>query len=113
MSKNTKLVIAALVFVGLAALWAGWRHGKTEADETEKSAAETGGVTAGVAQVRREAIAQLLTIAGAFKPFQEIDVHAKVAGYIKRIYVDVGTHVKDGQTLAILEVPELDRKSVV
>jgi len=107
MSKNTKLVIAALVFVGLAALWAGWRHGKTEADETEKSAAETGGVTAGVAQVRREAIAQLLTIAGAFKPFQEIDVHAKVAGYIKRIYVDVGTHVKDGQTLAILEVPEL------
>jgi RND family efflux transporter MFP subunit len=107
MSKNAKLVIAALVFVGLAALWAGWRHGKTEADETEKSAAETGGVTAGVAQVRREAIAQLLTIAGAFKPFQEIDVHAKVAGYIKRIYVDVGTHVKDGQTLAILEVPEL------
>jgi len=53
------------------------------------------------------AIAQSLTIAGAFKPFQEIDVHAKVAGYIKTIYVDVGTHVKEGQTLAILEVPEL------
>jgi RND family efflux transporter MFP subunit len=107
MSKKTKLVIAALVFVGLVALWAGWRHGKTEADEADQSPAGTGGVTAAVARVRRGAIAQSLTIAGAFKPFQEIDVHAKVAGYIKTIYVDVGTHVKDGQTLAILEVPEL------
>jgi len=30
-----------------------------------------------------------------------------VAGYIKKIYVDVGDHVKQGQTLAVLEVPEL------
>ena len=48
-----------------------------------------------------------LTIAGAFKPFQDVDVHAKVAGYIRTIYVDVGSHVKEGQTLAVLEVPEL------
>jgi RND family efflux transporter MFP subunit len=34
-------------------------------------------------------------------------VHAKVAGYIRKIYVDVGDHVKPGQTLAVLEVPEL------
>ena len=104
MSKNSKLVIAALMIVGLVALWAGWRHGKTEADESDSTAA---GVTAAVARVQRGAIAQSLTIAGAFKPFQEIDVHAKVAGYIKTIYVDVGTHVKEGQTLTILEVPEL------
>jgi RND family efflux transporter MFP subunit len=36
-----------------------------------------------------------------------VDVHAKVAGYIRQIYVDVGDHVKEGQTLAVLEVPEL------
>jgi len=107
MSKNSKLVIAALVLVGLVALWAGWRHGKTEADESDTAAAGPAEVTAAVARAQRGAIAQSLTIAGAFKPFQEIDVHAKVAGYIKTIYVDVGTHVKDGQTLAILEVPEL------
>jgi RND family efflux transporter MFP subunit len=107
MSKNSKLVIAGFVFLGLIALWVGWRHGRTEADEGESSAGNSGEVTAAVARVQRGAIAQSLTIAGAFKPFQEIDVHAKVAGYIKTIYVDVGTHVKDGQTLAILEVPEL------
>jgi RND family efflux transporter MFP subunit len=48
-----------------------------------------------------------LTLAGAFKPFQDVDVHAKVAGYIKKIYVDVGSRVSEGQTLAVLEVPEL------
>jgi RND family efflux transporter MFP subunit len=46
-------------------------------------------------------------LAAEFRPFQIIDVHAKVAGYLKAIYVDVGDHVKEGQVLALLEVPEL------
>jgi RND family efflux transporter MFP subunit len=52
-------------------------------------------------------IANQLTVAGVFQPFQEIDVHGKVSGYIRHIYVDIGDRVKQGQTLAILEVPEL------
>jgi RND family efflux transporter MFP subunit len=36
-----------------------------------------------------------------------VDVHAKIAGYIRKIYVDVGDRIKAGQTLAVLEVPEL------
>jgi RND family efflux transporter MFP subunit len=46
-------------------------------------------------------------LAAEFRPFQIIDVHAKVAGYLKSISVDVGDHVKEGQVLAVLEVPEL------
>ena len=95
MSQKNKSIIAAFVFLGLIALWAGWRHGKTEADDSDSRAAGPAVVTAAVTRVQRGAIAQSLTIAGAFKPFQEIDVHAKVAGYIKTIYVDVGTHVKE------------------
>lgn len=47
------------------------------------------------------------TLAAEFHPFQIVEVHAKVAGYLKAIYVDVGDRVTEGQTLAILEVPEL------
>jgi RND family efflux transporter MFP subunit len=47
------------------------------------------------------------TIAAEFRPFQIIDVHAKVAGYLKAIYVDVGDRVKEGQVLGVLEIPEL------
>lgn len=62
---------------------------------------------AAVALVKRAPIRQTLILSGWFKPFQNVDVHAKVAGYLKVIYVDVGSKVKRGQTLAVLEVPEL------
>jgi len=62
---------------------------------------------AAVALVKHRPIANAITLTGAFRPYQQVDVHAKVAGYIKHIYVDYGDQVKSGQTLAILEVPEL------
>jgi RND family efflux transporter MFP subunit len=60
-----------------------------------------------VALVQRRPVVNSLTLSGAFRPYQEVDVHSKVAGFIRKIYVDVGDHVKAGQVLAILEVPEL------
>jgi RND family efflux transporter MFP subunit len=40
-------------------------------------------------------------------PFQEIDVFAKEAGFVSKLYVDYGSHVKQGQLIATLEIPEL------
>ncbi|MBI3401303.1 MAG: efflux RND transporter periplasmic adaptor subunit [Acidobacteria bacterium] len=60
-----------------------------------------------VAKVSRGDLTQTLTLAAEFRPFQEIDVHAKIAGYVKSISVDVGDRVKAGQLLAVLEIPEL------
>jgi len=48
-----------------------------------------------------------LSVAAEFRPFQEVDLHAKVAGYVKSINVDVGDRVQAGQLIAVLEVPEL------
>jgi len=59
------------------------------------------------ATISRGDIAQVLTIPAEFRPFQEIEVHAKVAGFVKSITVDVGDRVRAGQLLATLEVPEL------
>jgi len=59
------------------------------------------------AKVTRGDLAQVLTIAAEFRPYQEIEVHAKVAGYVQTIRVDVGDHVNEGDLLAVLEVPEL------
>ena len=63
--------------------------------------------TVAVELATRGSIRSSITLSGEFRPYQEVDVHAKVAGYIRHIYVDVGDKVKEGQTLAILEVPEL------
>jgi RND family efflux transporter MFP subunit len=64
--------------------------------------------TASVALAERSVLSNSLTLAGQFQPYQEIDVHAKVSGYVQHIYVDIGDRVRTGQTLAVLEIPELD-----
>jgi RND family efflux transporter MFP subunit len=61
-----------------------------------------------VVPVQRQAITSTLTVAGQFQAFQEVDLHAKVSGYIRRINVDIGDRVKAGQVIATLEVPELN-----
>ena len=63
--------------------------------------------SARVAAAQRGNIDHVLTLAGQFQPYQVVDVHPKVSGYMKRINVDIGDVVKQGQTLAVLEVPEL------
>ena len=73
-----------------------------------KKAADTGQRVAPVVVVARGPLRNVITLTGEFRPFQEVDVHAKVAGYVRHIYVDVGDKVKAGQELAVLEVPELN-----
>ncbi len=63
--------------------------------------------SARVAVAQRGDISQILTLAGQFQPYQVVDVHPKVSGYMKRINVDIGDIVHEGETLAVLEVPEL------
>lgn len=104
--KRNWIVISGVVVIALLT-WRWIGRAPSEADDANHPVSAQGETTAAVARVERHTISNTLTIAGEFKPFQDVDVHAKVAGYIKAIYVDVGTHVKQGQTLAVLEVPEL------
>jgi RND family efflux transporter MFP subunit len=64
-------------------------------------------VPAAVALVKRTPIGNSFSVAGEFIPYQEIEMHAKVSGYVRKINVDIGDKVKTGQVLAVLEVPEL------
>jgi RND family efflux transporter MFP subunit len=61
-----------------------------------------------VAKVVREDLSQHLTLAAEFRPYREIDLHAKVAGYLKDIGVEVGDSVRQGQLIATLEIPEFN-----
>jgi RND family efflux transporter MFP subunit len=60
-----------------------------------------------VARIHRTNLTRTLVLTAEFRPYEEIDVHAKVAGYVKSIAVDVGDRVTAGQLLATLEIPEL------
>src|SRR5438105_3712859 len=53
--------------------------------------------TVAVARVAKEELSHDLVLTAEFRPFQEIDVMAKVSGYVKEIKVDVGDRVRQGQ----------------
>ena len=63
-----------------------------------------------VARVDRENLEQTLSLAAEFRPYQDVSLHAKVAGYVQSISVDVGDRVKEGQVLAHLDIPELQNE---
>ena len=64
----------------------------------------------GVVKVTRKDLSDTLQIASEFLPFQEVNVYAKVSGYIHKLYVDWGTRVHAGQLLAELEIPKLQQQ---
>jgi membrane fusion protein (multidrug efflux system) len=88
-----------LASLGLSSC-SGGRNGKVEADAQQP-------VTVGVTHVLNKTLSRQLTLSSELVPFQEIDVYAKESGYVQKLNVDYGTHVKAGQVMATLEIPEL------
>jgi RND family efflux transporter MFP subunit len=52
-------------------------------------------------------ISKTIDLPGEFLPFQSVDLHAKVRGYVERVFVDRGSVVRKGQLLAVLTAPEM------
>ena len=103
MNKANRRKLLGLFLAG--GLLAGCGSGRDlKADDPAKAP------TAAVVKVARRDLTNNLEIASELEPFQEIEVYAKVSGYIKKLYVDWGTHVKQGQLLAVLEIPELQQQ---
>ncbi len=106
--RRRKLLLGAAVLVCVVFAVLAVRHvraGGASANGT--STPDAAAVYAAVAPVQRETVSNSLSIAGQFIPYQNVELHAKVAGYIKHIYVDIGDRVHTGEVLAVLEIPEL------
>jgi RND family efflux transporter MFP subunit len=97
-----RTILTIHICVGFACGCGGGRQAKADDAANAPSAA--------VVKVTRGDIADNLEIASEFQPFQEVDVFAKVSGYIQKLNVDTGTHVKQGDVLAVLEIPELQQQ---
>jgi RND family efflux transporter MFP subunit len=101
--KNWLKILAAVLVMGLGGLWA-VHYARAQAPLNADSTVMP---TAGVAKVTREDLSKEVTIAGEFRPYEEVTLHAKVSGYVSKMNVDFGDQVKAGKLLATLEVPEL------
>jgi RND family efflux transporter MFP subunit len=81
---------------------------RTQAETPRPDAAAEALPIVPAAKAQRADLASDVTLTAEFEPFQQVDVMAKVAGYVRTIRVDIGDHVREGQVLAVLEVPEME-----
>ena len=101
--RKTRAVLGFLAVAGFVGGCGGAGHRASDDDAANAP-------SAAVVKATRRTITDSLEIASEFLPFQEVDIYAKVSGYIHKLNVDFGTHVKQGQVLAVLEIPELQQQ---
>ena len=74
--------------------------------EVKEQTAEVPGIPA--FSLRKDSISTNIRIPGELIAFQQVDLYAKVSSFIKRLQVDIGSEVKQGELLASMEAPEIN-----
>jgi len=59
------------------------------------------------AVAQRRDVKDTVTLAGTTTPYQQVTVYARASGYLRRLTVDIGDSVREGELIAQLEVPEM------
>jgi RND family efflux transporter MFP subunit len=98
---NRKTIFAAAVVAALCLALI------VSSGRSHATAVEAAPTTVAAAKVTREGLFNEVTISAEFRPYVEVELHAKVSGYLDKMNVDFGDKVKAGQLLATIEVPEL------
>src|SRR4051794_37375792 len=63
--------------------------------------------TVDVVEVSSEKLQRTVKLPGEFLPWQTVDLHAKVAGFVETVRVDRGSQVRRGELLVTLSAPEM------
>ena len=104
MKPNIKMISGIAAIVVVVCLFLAWRHSRSQKTAISDSLATP---IVAVAKVKREDLSREITYPAEFRPYVEVELHAKVSGYVDKMNVDFGDKVKAGELLASIEVPEL------
>ncbi len=102
--RNSCTLLPAALFITVILGSCGAAEKKEE--EQEKLATETVPATEAFI-LQKGRLSSSIQIPGELIPFQQVDLYARVNGFVKKLYADVGTEVKAGQLMAVMEAPEL------
>src|SRR5882762_11719675 len=102
-------IIKSSLSLSLFTLLMGGLNGCTSSDGKEKGN-DTGVVQSPrleVISIEKSVLTSSVTIPGELISFQQVDLYARQTSFVKKLYVDVGSEVKEGQLLAVMEAPEI------
>jgi len=101
-------VLAIAVGIGAGGVVAG-RHLAASPPPVNSTKADTP-PSVEIVRPRRITVAQHLQTNATLEAFEESDLFANVSGYLSDVRVDIGDHVKAGQVLAVIDVPEMKQE---
>ena len=111
---HKKLIIFIAVVLAIAALafLFGWlpEHNRNKQLKKEADERKNADPVVEVVQVKPAGTGGGLVIPGTTTALTEAYVYARANGYLKRRYVDIGDHVREGQLLALIDAPDLDQQ---
>src|SRR3982074_1478849 len=107
-SRTGIRVLVVVVGVGAAGIIAG-RHLAASPSPVNSTKADNP-PRVEVVLPRRATVAQRLQTNATLEAFEQADLFAKVSGYLSDVRVDIGDHVKEGQVLAVIDVPEMKQE---
>src|SRR5712664_2555399 len=107
-SRTGIKVLVVVVGIGAAAIAADWHLAASPSPVNSTKADSPPRVE--VVRPRRVTVAQRLQTNATLEAFEEADLFAKVSGYLSDVRVDIGDHVKAGQVLAVIDVPEMKQE---
>jgi membrane fusion protein, multidrug efflux system len=64
-----------------------------------------------LATIEEKSVEEAIKLPAQLAAFEQVSIFPKVNGYVTSVQVDVGSHVRQGQLLMVLEAPELVQAS--
>ena len=103
-------VMLAILFAGAVGSWIrlGILSRTASADALVRETRETSILTVSVVHPQLNGAEEEVVLPGNIQAFTDSPIYARTTGYLKKWYVDIGTHVKAGELLAEIDAPELD-----
>lgn len=99
----TPALLAATLFSGCSSS----DGADKEKKEHQAATAEKTPAPAATFALEKGRLSTTLYVPGELIAFQQVDLYAKENSFVKRLYVDVGSEVREGQLLVTMEAPEL------
>jgi RND family efflux transporter MFP subunit len=109
-ARNGIKALVALIAIGVAGMVAERYLAASPSASTSKSTKADSRPRVEVVHPRRITVAQRLQTNATLEAFEETDLFAKISGYVTDVRVDIGDHVKAGQVLSVIYVPEMEKE---
>src|SRR5262245_11583766 len=110
--NQTRDHIQSILFAATLLLLAGGLNSCTtsEGNNNDKKSDAPPPRAVELSAVEKGVLTSSLVMPGELISFQQVDLYARETSFVKKIYVDVGSEVREGQVLATLEAPELSSR---